>query len=1229
MYSVIESYGHRRMRAPDFTEFELPCLVEDEHGIRFLISLDIVLQSDWERAATAGAQGILRVTKDGFSFATREHFVEQRTENPYARAFEMHDRHWLKLDWGLDFPTMIAAWGARHVTGDDPFAQMHTHTEFSAFDGYQTMTELGTRMHELGQKHFAITDHGGCFGHPAAHRMAAEMELHAVYGMETYFVDDRFDRDSDRYAYWHLILWAQDDQGLKNLWGASTEAYRDGLRGTAARLDWDTLARFNSGLLVSTACLGGPLTAPYLAGDEQRALANLSRLGDLFGDRLFIELHTNQLADQLKANQWLVDVAARNSVPLVVAVDSHYARPEKKRDHRAWMAMQTGKDVNAETDLFSGTHGYHLQSIHEVRDALNYLPGDVVEKAIAQTTAVAESCTAEIKPQVVTPVYSKPTAEHPDPVAHDVERFWDAITDGFDRRITQRGLDADPHLAKLEHEAPLLIRKNFTGYFLITAEIVNWAKDNGILVGPARGSGGASECAWLMRITELDPVKGNLLLDRFITEGRKSLPDFDLDFPSHRAEEVITHVQERWGAEHVARVGSHVRIKNKSAFKDVQKAMASELPGESFTWVTQISKLIDQAEASTAGLGLSWDDLMDQVGDLLQPFRERMPELFRLAQEFHLRLKTYGKHAAGFIIDPDHDLEAELPMRRGDENDDGTAPMITQWDMDALEYIGKVKFDLLRLRNLDTIQDTIDLVKAETGRTINPYEWDEEYEDPEVFTQLAEGWTLGVFQIETPLGTQITRRIKPTNRNDLTNTITICRPGPLRSGFDKLYVRRRDGIEAIVHGDDRLEPVLRDTFGVMLYQEDIMAICMTLAGYSPDEADHVRKILGKKKVELVAEEGRKFIARAIANNTNEQFARDLWAQMAEFAKYSFNRAHAYGYATIGTWTAWLKTHYPRQSLVAAMASIKKERIPQFVSEARRLGFEVLPPDINISKKGFASEGLQIRYGFESLPGIAGAGSAAIMEGQPYSSYEDFLERRGKAADMGVVKRLVAIGAFDSLHPNRRALEASVIDITSGEADRCALYDIGFKNKYNELPCHFDWDSEPKNYGRPNPKTGERKLLAKQPIPPTTCRRKACRQYVPKPPADFSHLPNYTAEQIRDREVEVLGVFLSSSPFDVLDPIELGEFSTADDLVVSETGVYPVVAVVINTRPDPKGRDFGFATLLTPSGQMDVILYAKDWALYRPRMNKNTLGMARVIKSADDRYRLDCFDVIVN
>lgn len=1216
MYQTIQQFGVGAEHRADGTMVSVPALVEDDDRLRILLVGDIIPVEAWAAAHRAGAVGLMRLGTSGCSYVPADHFTDNRKNNLFSSAvYELEDRHWMSCEYGLGVYELGLQWAQRNK-GDNPFTHLHTHSEFSAFDGYSTMAEIGEQVVADRQQAVAITDHGNCAGHPALQKMANELGIKPIFGIETYFVDDRFSREN-KLDYRHLVLWAKDEEGLNNLWGLSTEAYRDGFY-SYPRIDWDTLSRFRKGLILSTACLRGPLLEPFGRNAEQLAIQNLMRLGEIFGEDMYIELHTNHLPDQVTGNQWLIDVARKYNVPMIASVDAHYPCKDNALDHKVWMAMQTNKDVTDDTDLFGGDGDYYMMTAEEVRSALSYLPTDVVEEAIANTSKIAEGCSAEIIPKVVKPVYSRPTAEHPDPIRHDVERFVDMISDNWERRITAKVKDETAHFERGNYEFPMLIDKGYCGYYLICADFVQWAKDNGILVGPGRGSGAGSLAAYAMRITEIDPVTADLNVDRFMTPGRKSLPDFDIDFPSSQAEKIITYVQERWGSEHVARVGSHSRLKNKSAFKDTRGALASQLPPESFTWTENITKMISAAESTTAGLGLSWDELMDQIGELLDPYKEKMPQLFEYAEKFRSRFARFGKHAAGFIIDADNSLEGTLPLRR---NAGENGPMVTQWDMEALEWIGKVKFDLLMIRNLDMIQSTIDAIDRETGTRINPYDWtdDAEYADPLVFEQLSEGWTLGVFQIETSLGTRTTKQLKPISRSQLADVITIGRPGPLRSGLDRVYMRRKNGEEEVSFPDERLTSVLAKTFGVMLYQEDIMAICTVLAGYDADEADHVRKILGKKKLDLVDAEGKRFIERAVANGTQLAVATGIWEQMKEFAKYSFNRAHAYSYATVANWEGWLKTHYPRQSLTNAMAHIEKDRIPQFVSEARRLGYQVLPPDINDSKDGFTAVGLVIRYGLQAIPGIGESVSGAIIPQQPFKGYDDFQERKEKACNLGHVKKLVAIGAFDSLHPNRRALESRVIDETTGVTEQCVnLHPERQLNNYG-LPCTFDWDALPYELGR----TGKVLKVQTKRQPPKLCTR-GCKKYTAPPPTDYSHLPNYTDEEIRNREIAMLGVYLTSSPFDLVPEDVMNECRSADDLVVAENGTYPVVGIVTGSRSDRQGRDFGFATLMTPSGEMNVIIFSKLWMQIKDQLQRGTMAFVTVIKTGDDRYRLDTF-----
>jgi len=1219
VYKLIQQYAeHGHWEDPDGQVLPVPSLVEDINGERLILVANLVPTQAWIDASASGADGLLRVLGAPLAYCHATTFTSYRRENSFAAAFELPEPRWLKLEVAGLVAEMTDRDYAVSATSN-PFVHLHTHSEFSQLDGLSVMDEIMKAVAEDGQNAVAITDHGNCAGHPALQKAANLAGIKPIFGIEAYFVDDRAVHE-DQHDYRHLVLWAMDDAGLRNLWALSTEGYRDPGWYGKPRIDWDTLQRLNGGLAASTACLGGPLLEPYLAGNEQLALANLARLADIFDDRLFIEIHANHLDDQKRGNAWLIEVARKYNVPMLAAVDSHYAEAKDKEHHHAWLAMQTNKDVDDDSELFGGNQDYHLMGVDEVRQKLAYLPVDVVDEAINNTGILASLCTAEIRPKIVMPVFSKPTEDHPDPIQHDVERFVDGALANWQSRIVERGIDETIAEKDVTYECGLMVEKGFPGYYLMTADLVTWAKSQGILVGPGRGSGAASRMAYLHRITEVDPIGADLLLDRFMTKGRKSLPDFDLDFPTSKSDVMTHYARDRYGEEHVAQVGTHMRVKNKSAFKDVYRAIQSRLPGDSFTLLAQISKIIDEAESSTAGLGLSWEDLFAQVGDLLEPYREKIPEVFELAEVFRGRLKNYGRHAAGIIIDPDNNLLDELPMRRGEEG----GLMVTQFDMDALEYLGKIKFDLLKLRNLDTIQAAIDLIKETTGDVIDIYGWVDEYNDPEVYADLAAGWTLGVFQIETSLGTRTTKLIQPRNLSELSDVITLGRPGPMRSGLDKLYLRRRSGEEAVAFDDPRLEEVLAKTYGVMLYQEDIMAVCMVLAGYDSDEADHVRKILGKKKVELVEAEGIKFVQRAVENNTDRQVAEEIWSQMGEFAKYSFNRAHAYSYATLAYWTAWLKTHYPREYLTASMATIDKDRIPQFVTEARRLGYEVLPPDINTSGKGFTADGLIVRYGLESVSRVGAIAAQAILDGRAeglYTSYEDFLERKGGKCNMLHVTQLARVGAVVSLFPNRRGLEYRIDADKSGESTKCKDKDEAHTNEWAranhdvQLPCHFDWSAEPPKIGR----TG--KVLKVQPKPPKKCT-KACRHYTPRDPLSYDDVEPYSDAEIRDIEYELLGVYLSSSPFERIPVEMMSELMTADGLMTAELqGSYPVAAIVASARPDPKGRDFGFATLNTPAGDLSVILFSNQWERYKPFLRKGQMAFVEIYKSDQDRYRL--------
>lgn len=1099
------------------------------------------------------------------------------------------------------------------------YVHLHAHSEYSPLDGLSTVKEMVAAAQADDQPAMAVTDHGVCSAHPDFQLACDEVGIKPIFGLEAYFVPDRHSREGANNDYHHLVLWAMNDEGLKNLWAMSTESYRDGMH-YKPRIDWDTLQRLNTGVMASTACLGGPVLKPLTDGNEELALSNLLRLQEIFGDRLYIEIHTTGLDESIKGNFWLLEQAMRYGIEPVAVVDSHYACKDDQHTHQVWLASQINKEVTDDSDLFAGGHDYHIMTEAEVRTALSYLPEEFVELSVSNTIKVAERCTARIEMGQHNPVFSRVTPEHPDPVLHDRERLLDWCLKRWEERTQGKDRPQEEYMARFENEVGMIFDKGFTGYFLMVADLVSYAKRNGVLVGPGRGSGGGSLVAYLLGITEIDPVEHDVLFERFMTKGRTELPDFDIDFPSSKKQFMFDYLARTWGEANIATVGTHMRLKSKSVIQSVARAIKSQLPEDHWIDVMACSDIIEAAEGDTAGLGLSWADLWDRAGEELEPYRARYPELFELAGKLHGRLKSYGKHPAGVIIDPDHPLTENLPLRLGDDGQ-----MIAQFDLKVLELLGYVKFDLLNLRNLDTLQITMDLIKEKTGRVISPYAWRDELHDPYLYEQIGEGHTLGLFQIETATGTNMCRRMKPTGLHELADLVTLVRPGPARSGLTDIYLARRKGELEISYADPRMESVLGQTWGAMIYQEQLMKLCMVLAGYDDVEADKVRKILGKKKVEDAKKQGSIFIERAMANRTDEMVTRELWAQMEEFARYSFGYAHALAYAILAIWTAYFKFHFPLFFLCAALSTVKDEMLPVFVEEARRMGYQVLPPDINLSGKGFSlgDTGLDIRYGLDAVKGVGPAAVEAITQGQPYTSWEDFLERKGAACNAGVIKTLVHIGAFDSLVPNRRWLEKVLeheaipgtekCEHRTGDERAIVWLPSPVKGVPSEpetldwtLPCAYDWQAEPDTEGR----TGKKQ---KRKAPPKRCTR-ACRQYTPTEPPEPGSVAAYTPEQVRTIEQDLLGVYLSSTPFDIIPEEDRDQFATADDVLSGPHGTYMIAAVIQGFRTAKNRDDMGFLSLATPKGQLSTVVFPSMYERHGAQFHKGTLIYASVAKN---------------
>lgn len=1226
-----------------------PCIVEDEsNGLRALLidTLDIPVHV-WTSAHSAGASIIAVPIPEGEQalYLRAERFMDVRIEGAFAYSVP-------ESAWSLGAVTsslMEMAQSTQQAPapapgGDDQphFVHLHTHSEYSLLDGLSTIEEMVTSVVNDGGRALGVSDHGNVAAHPELQRICDEADIKPIFGSEVYLVPDRHRRGKKRYyvhdngidievdpdsisdksqiieksdsrealnEYQHVCLWAKTDEGLRNLWSMSTIGYTEGFYGKP-RIDYDVLSRFSEGVIASTGCLRGPLAHPFINGDEQTARENTARLAGIFGDDLYVEIHTNQLPEQIKANEFSLKIAREMGLGIIASVDSHYATPAQKNVHQAWLAIQTDSDLADDSSLFAGGHDYHLATQDEVIAALNYLPAEVVAEAVETTSRVADQCTARITGEPHPPVYSKPSAEHPDPVKRDEERLVDLCLSNWEAKSKGKSYTDDEAVDRFEREMSLLRSRSTCGYFLVVADYVNHAREMGALVGPGRGSGGGSQIAYYCGITGLDSLEHDLLFERFLNEGRNELPDFDVDFPTKWREPLKAYLRERWGQDNVLSIGTVIRLQPKGAFNDAIRVMKHY--GVEIQWseAEELRKAITAAMVPLAGAKLSWPKFVTDHEDLVSRMRANHPEIMGLMETFLGRVKSFGKHAAGVVVSTDKPL-TDLPMRTDSEGN-----LISQFDMDSLGALGYIKFDLLTLRTLDTIQGTLDRIEEDLGHRPDLENFLDEHDDPQVWEHLSAGNTLGVFQVETPTGTRLTQRFRPESVDDLSAIMALVRPGPSRSGLTDSYIARRNGEEPVRYTDPRLERSLGSTYGVPVYQEQVMEIVRDLAGYSLVEADAVRKILGKKQIEKVDEAGRKFIEAAVANDTDRDVAETIWSQLAEFAKYVFNRSHSYGYAVLGHWTAWLMVHYAPYYLAELLTTVDDDRMGEFVTEARRLGYTVAIPDVNLSGVGFGQSGIEVRYGISQIKGIGIPTAQAIVDKAPFESVEDFRARllvKGSVVNLGHMRTLVHAGAFDSLSPNRRALEMSLEAEATGEGARCVFKDENVVGP-GGLPCTFDWANEP-DPPKVSKGRGKSKVWEIKP-PPKRCTV-ACRNYTPPPPVDAATVAPYTEDDIRGIEREFFGVWLSSSPFDRIDHEDRAVLHTREEISNGPQGEYVTAAIVAGLRkhmPKSGGSPMYFVTLATETGSVDAVCFSDAYERVRTDLVEGRLVFVSLKKT---------------
>jgi DNA polymerase-3 subunit alpha len=1095
------------------------------------------------------------------------------------------------------------------------FVHLHNHTEYSALDGLSTCAEAVEQAAADGHPALAITDHGVCSGHPEHQRACLAAGLNPIFGIEAYWRPNRLIRPGDPGVTAtradlergkHLILLAKNDKGLHDLWAASTEANATGFYGRP-RFDWELLERYGSDLIATSSCLGGVISGRLREGFRSRqldgVLADIDRFKATFPGRFYLEIQANDLPDQIQLNLLLEQVSKALKIPLVAAADAHYPSEDQEALHKIWMRCQSGKGKDDYWHFSAMLTGARVREIllgHGLEPAS-------VDAAIRNTSLIAEQCTARISGYAAPPVFT-PGGRASDDARHLMDLC---------RQNWHKVPDTQVYRDRLEREFGLVSDKRLAGCYLIVADIVNWVLAQNILVGPGRGSAAGSLMSYLTGITSIDPIPAGLLFERFLTPGREALPDFDLDFPSSKREMIQGRVIGKYGADSVVRVGTHMRYGARGILNKLFSVLEDALPAEAQGDAVQISHLIEEAEAGTAGLGLPWDEIVaDQA---ITEYVERYGSIFRLAAKLQGRLYSYGKHPAGLIISPGQSLRGTMPMKVSDTSNKDL--LVSEFDYRAAEERGLLKLDLLTVRTLDTAQLACELIAKRTGTMPDPRSWNVEHGDPQVYEAIGKGATLGMFQFETSLCTSYARQISPRTLSELSDLTTIIRPGPSNSGAADAYVRRGQGTEDPEPPHPALAEHLKRSRGLLLYQEDILMACRVLAGYNDLEADGVRKILGKKLLDKIAAAGEEFTRRCVERGHDREQIEALWDKMAEFGKYAFNRAHGYSYGTLSYWTAWLKVHYPVEFLTAVLSTLTdKDRMADFAMEARRLGIQVLPPDVRTAGGEFTYEGLTIRYGLKSVKHVGVAAIFKIVASQPYTTLDDFRARSG--VDIGILNHLARAGALDGLVVSRRGLLQVVGAQRDGSAVRC-IHKAEPGTGPGGLPCSFAWSAEPLPPPRFH-KTTRRPLKVIPLAVPARCTV-SCRHYTPPEMVDMDQVPEYTPAELFRMDDDTYGCWMAQAPFEQLNKLGPGMRGQAREMALmvlgAPAGTYPMAAVYGGYRKayTRTGNAMWRVRLVTEVSSLSMACFTPrrddepDVPLILPTLRIGTLVSAQVIK----------------
>jgi DNA polymerase III subunit alpha len=911
-----------------------------------------------------------------------------------------------------------------------PFVHLHVHSEYSILDGACRIPALAARAAELEMPAVTLTDHGSLAGAVELHREAKKQGIKPIVGCEVYVTDDRCRQEK---GYAHLTVLAESNEGYANLIRLSSLGYLEGYY-YKPRVDWELLERHAEGLVVLSGCLSGRVAKALEETRPQDAAADLDRLVQIFGqDSTYVEIQNAGLEPQQRINPQLAKLAEATGLPLVATGDVHYLMHEDARAHEALLCIQSGDSLKNPNHWRFDTDQFFFKTPAEMAQDFAAYPD-----ALRRTLEVAERCTVTIETdRLLLPRF--PTPDDRDAFEYLVE----LCEAGLARRYATI---TDELRDRLQFELKTIREMGFADYFLIVWDFVHFAKTNGIQVGPGRGSAAGSLAAYCLEITDVDPMRYGLLFERFLNPGRKSMPDMDIDFAVGGRDRVINYVSEKYGRDRVAQIITFSTMMARAAVRDAGRVL--EVP---YGTVDRVAKLIPE------GPKVYLEDSL-KPGQELRAAYDADPlvkEIVDLAKPLEGLVRADSIHAAGVVIG-DRPLIEYVPLQQKGPDQE----VVTQFSMGDVEKLGLLKIDFLGLRNLDVIDKAVELVGDLDIEAVP-------LDDAKTYEMLARGDAIGVFQFESSGMREALRQVKPTEFEDLIALVALYRPGPMQ--YIPVYARRKHGLEQVTYPDERLRSITEGTYGISIYQEQSMEIAKRIAGFTPAEADDLRKAIGKKIHSLMASLKEKFIEGCIANETSPQVAGQLWDDLEKAQDYSFNKSHAAGYALIAYRTAWLRAHHPHEYMAALISSVMstKDRVPLYVNACHELGIEVLPPDVNTSQVDFAVVEGKIRFGLNAVKNVGESACNAIVSareaGGTFESIWDFTERVDpQVVNKRALESLVKSGGLDSTGAPRKGM-VEVLDQalswggsehearSSGQGSIFDLFDEGIDRPRHHAP----------------------------------------------------------------------------------------------------------------------------------------------------------------------------------